>query len=66
MSSAAAYTNRVKVIAQAKNTKVDYPGHVAKNSDTLKATLGCSPNYTIQNYVITNMCKKCILRIKSN
>ena len=52
MSSAACYTNRVKVVAQAKNTKVNYQGGEAKNRDSIYATLGCNPNFTVQNYKV--------------
>lgn len=56
MSSAACYTNKVKVVAQAKNTKVNYPGGEAKNNDKVYATLGCNPNFAIQNYVPLTRC----------
>lgn len=56
MRSASCYTNKVKTVAYAKNRKVDYPGHVAKNWETLQATLPCNPNFDVQNYVVTMPC----------
>lgn len=58
MSSAACFTNKVKVIAQAKNTKVEYPGNVGSNSDPLKATIGCSPNFSVQVYTPLPACAR--------
>lgn len=52
MQSAAAYTNKKRVIAIAKNTKVDYPGGVARNHGNLQPTIGCNPNFTRNNYFI--------------
>ena len=57
MRSASCYTNKVKVVSYAKNKKVDYPKHIAKNWETLQATLPCNPDFTVQDYVIVN-CKK--------
>jgi hypothetical protein len=51
MRTAACYTNRVRIVAYAKNKKVNYPGGVAKNWETLQATLPCSPDFTVQTYV---------------
>ena len=56
MRSASCYTNKVKITAYAKNTKVDYPGHVAKNWETLQAALPCNPEFTVQNYQPTIAC----------
>jgi hypothetical protein len=56
MRSAACYTNKVKVVAQAKNTKVNYPGGEAKNWDKMYATLGCNPNFAVQTYVVPPEC----------
>lgn len=56
MSSSACYTNKIKTTALAKNTKVHYPGNVANNHNTLQATLGCNPNFTVQNYVAPGAC----------
>ncbi len=52
MQSAAAYTNKKRVIAIAKNTKVDYPGGVARNQGNLQPSIGCNPNFTPNNYIV--------------
>lgn len=51
MRSASCYTNLRKTVAYAKNKKVNYPGGVAKNWETLQAALPCNPDFTVQNYV---------------
>lgn len=56
MSSAACYTNKVKVVAYSKNTKVEYPGNVAINSDPLFASLGCNPRFALQKYTVPPSC----------
>ncbi len=52
MQSAAAYTNKIRVIATAKNTKVDYPGGVGRNHGNLQSAIRCNPNFTPINYFI--------------
>jgi hypothetical protein len=52
MRSASCYTNKVKVVAYAKNRKVDLVGHVGKNWETLQAALPCNPDFTVQNYQV--------------
>jgi hypothetical protein len=52
MRTASCYTNKVKITSYAKNKKVDYPGHIAKNWEVLQATLACNPDFTVQDYVI--------------
>jgi len=52
MRSASCYTDLRKVVAYAKNKKVQYPGGVAKNWETLQAALPCNPDFTVQNYVV--------------
>jgi hypothetical protein len=51
MRTASCYTNKVKIVAYAKNRKVNYQGGVAKNWEILQAALPCSPDFTVQNYV---------------
>lgn len=51
MRSASCYTDLRRTVAYAKNRKVQYPGGVAKNWETLQAALPCNPNFDIQNYV---------------
>lgn len=57
MSSASCYTNKIRVTYEAKNTKVQYPGNVAKTSGILYPALNCTPNFSVFNYVIVK-CKK--------
>ena len=57
MSSASCYTNKIRVTYEAKNTKVQYPGNVAKTPQPLNATLNCSPNFSVFNYVVVK-CNK--------
>ena len=43
--------------AVAKNNKVDYPGHVAKNWNPLAPTLGCNPIFNENVYLdIRGLC----------
>lgn len=56
MSSAACYTNRVKVVAYSKNAKVNYPGNIANGSEPMLASLGCNPNFTVQVYTVPPSC----------
>lgn len=49
--SASCYTNLRKTIAMAKNTKVDYPGHVANNWNPLAPALGCNPRFEENTYM---------------
>lgn len=59
MRSASCYTNLRKTVAYAKNKKVNYPGGVAKNWETLQAALPCNPDFTVQNYVAVPIyCRK--------
>ena len=56
--TASCYTNLIKQRAEAKNNKVDYPGHVAKNWNPLAPTLGCNPNFDVQEYIdIRELCQ---------
>lgn len=50
MSTASCYVNKVRVLAEAKNTKVQYPGGVAKNWGQLYPAGPCNPNYQIILY----------------
>ena len=56
MSSAACYTNKRRVIAESKNSKVNYPGNIANGSQPLLPTLGCNPNFTVQSYTVPPSC----------
>lgn len=65
MKSAAAYTNKRRVMAEAGNTKVEYPGNVAKNYGGLQPVLpsqstpltpiSCGPDFT--HYVYFKGCR---------
>ena len=57
--SAACYTNRIRTRAQARVTKVQYPGNIATNYDPLYATDGCNPRFNVINYYIVP--KNCAL-----
>ena len=57
--SAGAYINRIKVQAQARNAKVQYPGGRATNYNPLYATCASNPNFTILNYIpISAFCNR--------
>ena len=56
MRSASCYTDLRKTVAYAKNRKVQYPGGVAKNWETLQAALPCNPNFEVQNYAVGLPC----------
>lgn len=45
MTSASCYTNKVRVTYDGNNTKVQYPGDVAKTFNIYYPALGCSPNF---------------------
>ena len=51
MRSASCYTNKVRVTYAGNNTKVQYPGNVAKTFNIYYPALGCSPNFSVFNYV---------------
>ena len=55
--NASAYTNKVRVLAQSKNTKVSYPADVANNSQPLISTIGCTPNFTVPTSLKICNCK---------
>lgn len=51
MSSAASYINKIRVETIAKNTKVEYPGKVAKNIQPLSPVCNQIPNFTVLSYM---------------
>lgn len=51
MKSAAAYTNKRRVSAEASNNKVQYPGNVARNSQSLAPACPINPNFQVLNYI---------------
>ena len=56
MKSAAAYTNKRRVMAEAENTKVEQIGNIATNYKLLQSVLpstpsvGCVPDFTHYTY----------------
>ena len=50
MNSAASYTNKVRVQAVAKNTKVEYSGGVAVPPKPIYSSIGCTGNYSVIHY----------------
>jgi hypothetical protein len=55
MPSAACYTNKRRVIAEASLTKVQYPRQIAVQN-TLLPTENCSRNFITLNYQFKNSC----------
>jgi len=47
--SSQAYTNRIRVLAEASVIKVQYPGRIATDNK-LSAAINCSPNFTTITY----------------
>ena len=58
MSSAACYTNKRRVIAEASITKVQYPGKIANNNDSILSVQNCSPNFATLAYYTHIICRK--------
>ena len=48
--SAARYTNRVRTQSQARVTKVQYPGTVSNNYDSLFSSINCNSSYNVLDY----------------
>lgn len=46
MRSSASFTNRRRVLAEASITKVQYPGRVANNNDSILSVKNCLPDYS--------------------
>lgn len=49
MPSAACYTNKRRVLAEASVTKVEYPGKIAVNNGALSVR-NCSPDFQVLSY----------------
>ncbi len=62
--SAGCYTNLRKIVAEAKNTKVEYPGNVAKNWNVLQPTINCNPNFQVIEYVQICNCTRTSILLK--
>lgn len=50
MSTASAYINKIRVETIVKNTKVEYPGKIAKNLEPLAPTCQINPSFTVLTY----------------
>lgn len=64
MNSSSGYANRRRVIAEAKATKVSYPGNIAVNYNPIESAYGCSPVY--QPIVYFDIIKYCTPKINYN
>jgi hypothetical protein len=53
--SASAYINRARILAEARNRKVQYPGNVA-SLNTLVNAINCRQDFTILNYTVPPKC----------
>lgn len=56
MSSAACYTNKRRILAQASVTKVQYPGRIAVNNDSIFSVINCNSDYDTIDYITTKPC----------
>jgi hypothetical protein len=56
--SSQAYTNRVRILAEASLTKIQYPGRIAIDN-RLSASVNCSRNF--DPIVYTDICRRCIV-----
>lgn len=53
--SSQAYTNRIRILAEASAIKVQYPSSIASDN-RLSATINCSPNFTTIIYPFVCPC----------
>ncbi len=51
MRSASAYTNAIRIATTVRNNKVDYPGRIAKNFNSLNPVCPISPDFSKIEYV---------------
>jgi hypothetical protein len=54
--SAQAYTNKLRLLAEAGVTKVQYPGRIALNKNPILSTSNCSPDFSVINYIPNPRC----------
>ena len=54
--STQAYTNRLRLLAIAGNTKVQQPRNIAVNNNSLYSTIGCTPNFKTISYILKRSC----------
>lgn len=57
MTSAACLTNRRRLLVEAKNTKVQYPGSISVNTEAIYSTINCNPNFSRLRYIDICKCK---------
>ena len=57
MRAASSYTNKRRVAAETKNTKVNYPGDVANGTQHMIAACGLNMSYASLNYLRICACK---------
>jgi len=58
--STQAYTNRLRILATANNTKVQQPRNIAVNNNSLYSTINCNPNFKTITYNPNIRCRvKC-------
>lgn len=50
MISSAGYTNRIRIKAEAQNTKVQQPTKQSVNYNPLQSSLICNPNFAVIKY----------------
>lgn len=62
MPSASSYTNKKRVAAISKNTKVEYPSGVASSTPGLEAACGLRRFYSLVDYREICDCKNIALR----
>lgn len=55
--SASRYTAMRRTVATANVTKVHYPKNIAKNYDSLYASIACNPNFSVFMYPNKPCCK---------
>ena len=57
MPAASSYTNKRRVAAESKNTKVNYPGGIANGTQPMIAACGLNMSYAPVNYIRICGCK---------
>jgi hypothetical protein len=59
MRSASAYINKIRVKTEAKTRKVQYPGMIALNTNSIYAAINCNPVFDVLRYMYTGKCIPC-------
>lgn len=55
--SAQGYTNKLRVNAEARLTKVQFPGKIALNINPIQSSVRLSPDFSKINYTIPCLCR---------